>query len=129
MPSSPTLVIPDFNQPFQVEMDASAIGTGAVLSQNRHLITFFSENLSPPHQKWSTYEQELYVVIQAHKQWEHYLLYQEFILFSDHQPLQFIQSQKTFNRMHVRWIVYLQKLSFVLQHKAGQKKSGSGCAQ
>ena len=64
------------------------------MSQHTHPIEYFNENLSEARQKWSTYEQELYSLIRALKIWEHYLLGQEFILFSDHLSLKYLQIQK-----------------------------------
>ncbi|PKU83847.1 RNA-directed DNA polymerase [Dendrobium catenatum] len=118
--SAPVLALPNFEKPFHVDTDASSIGIGAVLSQDSKPIEFFSEKLSSARQKWSAYEQELYAVIRALKQWEHYLLHQDFVLCSDNQALQYINNQKNINRMHARWIVFLQKFTFILQHKAGK---------
>ena len=91
---------------FKVECDASVMGIGAVLSQEGHLVEFFSEKVSEPRQKWSAYELEFYTVVWALKHWEHYLFHQEFVLFTNHQALKFINSQKTMNRMHARWIAF-----------------------
>ncbi|PKU83407.1 RNA-directed DNA polymerase [Dendrobium catenatum] len=118
--TAPVLALPNFEKPFHVDTDASTVGIGAVLSQESRPIEFFSEKLSPARQKWSTYEQELYAVVRALKQWEHYLLHQDFVLCSDNQALQYINNQKNISRMHARWIVFLQKFTFVLQHKAGK---------
>ncbi|KAI0493184.1 hypothetical protein KFK09_027460 [Dendrobium nobile] len=117
--TAPVLVLPDFNKPFSVDTDASTVGVGAVLSQDNKPVEFFSEKLCPSRQKWTVYEQELYDVIRALKQWEHYLLHQDFVLCSDHKALQYINSQKNINRMHARWIIFLQKFTFVLKHKSG----------
>ncbi|PKU81321.1 RNA-directed DNA polymerase [Dendrobium catenatum] len=119
--SAPVLALPNFDKPFHVDTDASGIGIGAVLSQENWPVEFFSEKLCPSRQKWSVYEQELYAVVRALKQWEPYLLHQEFVLCSDHRTLQFINKQKHINRMHARWILFLQRFLFVLKHKSGKQ--------
>src|SRR5262249_13471271 len=49
----------------------------------------------------------------------HYLLPQEFTLYSDHEALRYLSSQKKFNARHSRWVEFLQGFNFVLRHKAG----------
>jgi len=49
----PILHIPDFTIPFVVETDASNSAIGAVLSQARHPIAFFSKKLCPTKQSSS----------------------------------------------------------------------------
>ncbi|PKU77967.1 hypothetical protein MA16_Dca011587 [Dendrobium catenatum] len=117
--TAPILTLPCFDIPFMVDTDASSIGIGAVLSQMGKPIAFFSEKLCPARSKWAAYEQELYAIIRALKQWESYLLHQDFILCSDNKALQYINTQKNISRMHARWLVFLQRFSFTLKHKPG----------
>jgi ribonuclease HI len=118
--TTPVLALPDFDKLFEVGCDASIIGIGAVLSQEGRPVEFFSEKLGEARQKWSTYELELYAVLRALKVWEHYLIQREFVLYTDHQALKFINSQNNLNRMHAWWVSYIQRFTFFLRHKSGK---------
>ncbi|GKF04864.1 RNA-directed DNA polymerase, partial [Tanacetum coccineum] len=95
-------------KPFELETDASIIGVGAVLLQERRPVAFFSENLSEARRKWTTYELEFYTIVRAVKHWEQYLFHQEFVLQTTHEALKYFNSQKSVSRMHARWMEYLQ---------------------
>ena len=119
MTEAPVMRLPDFTKVFEVECDASGVGIGGVLSQERHPVAYFSEKLNEAKQKYSTYDKEFYAVVQALRYWRHYLLPQEFVLYSDHEALRYLNSQKKLNHRHGHWVEYLQAYSFVLKHKSG----------
>ena len=102
-----------------MECDTTVVGLGAILSQEGRPVAFFSEKLYESRSKWSTYELELYALVQTLKHWEHYLVQREFMLFTNHQALQFINSQNAINKMHSKWVAYIQHFSFSLKHKSG----------
>ncbi|KAL8103898.1 hypothetical protein AgCh_028192 [Apium graveolens] len=118
---APVLALPNFEKLFQVDCDASLVVIGAVLSQDERPVAYYSEKLSDARKKWTTYELELYVIYQSLKRWEYYLIHQEFILFTDHQTLRNIKSNTNSNRMHQRWIDYIERFTFTVKHKSGQQ--------
>ncbi|GJV35732.1 reverse transcriptase domain-containing protein [Tanacetum coccineum] len=118
--AAPVLALPNFEHVFQVECDASGLGIGGVLSQQNRPIAFFSEKFNDSRKRYSTYDKEFYAIVRSLEYWRHYLLPNEFILYSDHQALRFIQGQaKLKPRRHAKWVEMLQDFSFVIRHKAG----------
>ena len=74
MVTSPVLTMPDFNLPFKIETDASGYGVGAILTQAKKPIAYFSRTLSMGDRSRPVYERELIVVVFAVQRWQPYLL-------------------------------------------------------
>ena len=55
MTTTLTLAMPNFNEPFVIEFDASGDGIGAILSQQGKPIAFMSRALGLAKKLWSTY--------------------------------------------------------------------------
>ena len=105
---------------FQVDCDSSGTTIGAVLSQEGKPIAYFSEKMNDSKIKYYVYDQEFYAIVQALKKWRHYLLPKEFVLYTDHQDLQYLNSQGKLNQRHLKWVEFLQSYTFVLKHRSGK---------
>ena len=114
MTKASVIRLPDLSKAFEVMCDTSGIGIGGVLSQEKHPIAFFSEKLSGAKLNFSTYDKKFYAVVQSLRNWRHYLIPHEFVLYSDHEALQYLNSQKKLSARHGRWIELMQDYTCLL---------------
>lgn len=117
----PILTLLDFIKVFTVEIDASNLSIGAILSQDNKPMAFFSKNLNDAKKTYSTYDLELYDMVQALKKLRHYLLPKEFLVFIDNHALSYLNSQERLSVKHIKWMEQLQAYSFTIKHKKGQE--------
>lgn len=89
----PVLSCPNFEELFVLQTDASNTGIGAVLLQgalgDRHPVAYISRKLYPQEVKYSTVEKEYTL--------RYYLLDWEFLLETDHRPLQWMDRMRDSN--------------------------------
>nr|GEU78864.1 hypothetical protein [Tanacetum cinerariifolium] len=119
MTEASVLALPNFEKVFELDCDASGVGIGSVLSQDNRPIAFFSEKLSESRQKYTTYEKEFYAIVRALEHWRHYLISKDFILYSYHEALTYINGQHKLKPRHARWVEFLQAYTFHIEHKSG----------
>jgi hypothetical protein len=121
--TAPVLCVPDFSQPFAIEIDASAVGVGAVLLQSGHPLAFISKALGPRNQGLSTYEKEYLAIFVAVDQWRHYLQSREFTIFTGQRNLIHLNEQ----RLHTPWqhkvFTKLLGLDYKIIYKQGSDNS------
>ena len=103
----PVLKFLYFNHLFQAICDASEIAIGAILTQEDKPIAYFSEKLNDSKKKYSSYDKEFYVVVQALKHWKHYFIPTYFFLFSNNSTLQYIMQQHKLSHKHAKWVEFL----------------------
>ena len=96
--SAPVIKMPDTTKPFFVMTDASLTASGGVLMQkdsngDLHPCTYHSVTFSPAECNYNIYDRELLAVIQALKEWWHYLTRTEHlvVIITDHKNLEYFK--------------------------------------
>ncbi len=125
--SAPILATPDFSKPFKLEVDASGTGAGAVLLQEDengidHPLCFFSKKLNRHQCNYSTIEKEALALLLALQQFEVYVgsSSQPVEVFTDHNPLVFLQKFSNKNQRLMRWALICQDFNLDIKYKKGK---------
>lgn len=48
-----------------------------------------------------TYDKAFYALMQAMKKWKHYLMGNEIVIHTDHQPLQYLHTKVSYNKQDI----------------------------
>jgi len=120
------LAFPDYSNeasPLELDVDASGIGAGAVLSQKQkghnRPICFMSMTFSRAQQRYSTIERELAALRWAVKTLRPFLCNSKFIIFTDHQPLVYLQNMSASDSRIARTLEELSEFNFEIKHISG----------
>lgn len=94
---------PNFKEPFRVMIDASEIGYGAVLMQNRAIsnylgvVCYESRQIKENEAKRISYELGVNALLFALKLWRSYMLHKKFIVYIDNRAVVYIKKRKEEN--------------------------------
>ena len=131
--SAPVLGYPDFNHPFELEMEASLQGPGAVFSQREetgtsHVIAFASRSLWPSQQSMHNYSSvklELLALKWAvTEKFRDYLLGSKFTVYTDNNPLAYVKESKL-GAAQIRWLRKLALFDFDIKYRSGQSNQAA----
>lgn len=103
-------------------VDASPVGLGAVLTQERKIISYASKGLSDVEKSYSQTEKEALAIVWGIEHFHLYLFGSEFILTTDHKPLEIIFNNprsKPQARIE-RWRLRLQPYDFKVEFRPGK---------
>jgi len=114
------LQMPNFDELFMVDCDASGVGFGAILQQEAGPIAFFSRSFAARHLKLAAYERELIGLAQAVRHWRPYLWGRHFLIRTDHYSLKFLSDQRLSTVPQHQWISKLFGFDFVVEYRPGR---------
>uniref|UniRef100_A0A8D3E3V3 Gypsy retrotransposon integrase-like protein 1 n=1 Tax=Scophthalmus maximus TaxID=52904 RepID=A0A8D3E3V3_SCOMX len=127
--SAPILQVPDPDLQFVLEVDASDVGVGGILSQrlpnDQKLHPFFSRRLSPAERNYDIGNRELLAVKLALEEWRHWLegTRDPFLVWTDHKNLEYIQTAKRLNSRQARWSLFFTRFNFTLSYQPGSRNT------
>ena len=125
MTSTPTLAMPNFQETFTIEADASGDGIGAVLSQQGKPIAFMSRALGVTKKTWSTYAKEMLAIVEAIRTWRPYILGKKFIIQTDQQSLKYFVEQRVATPEQQKWVAKLMGYDYEIVYKPGRDNSAA----
>ena len=107
------------------------MGVGAVLSQQSpvdkklHPCAFLSHCLSPTERNYDVGNRKLLAVKLALEEWRHWLegAEQPFVVWTDHENLEYIRSAKCLNPRQARWALFFGRFKFALTYRPSSRNS------
>ena len=125
---SPVLIAPDFEKQFDLYVDASDMGAGAVLMQTgsdnvEHPLCYFSKKFDKHQLNCATIEKECLALMLALNHFNVYLCVTRhpIVVHTDNNPLTFINKMKNKNQRVLRWSLSLQEYDLEIRHIRGKE--------
>ena len=122
--NAPILGLPQLDEPFILDTDASDKGLGAVFSQvqggNERIIAYAACALSKAERNNSTTRKELLALVWGTEHFETYLYGRQFLARTDHSALQWLQTFKNPRSQVAHWLERLSDFDFEVEHRSGQ---------
>ncbi|XP_072182212.1 uncharacterized protein [Diadema setosum] len=126
--SGPVLAAPDFKKGFSLAVDASDVGAGAVLMQADddgvdRPVCYFSKKFNAHQRKYSTVEKETLALILSLSHFDVYVgsTTQPIVVWTDHNPLTFVNRMRNKNQRLMRWSLILQEYNLDIKHIRGKE--------
>ena len=114
--SAPVIKMLDITQPFFVMTYASLTASGGVLMQkdangDLHPCAYHSATFSPAERNYDIYDKELLAIIQALKEWWHYLTGTKHpvTVITDHKNLGYFKQPQNLTCRQAQWWLFLQE--------------------
>lgn len=120
----PILALPNKEDPFVLDTDASECAIGGVLSQiqggEERVVCYGSYSLTTEQKRYCTTRKELLAVVRFTRQFRHYLLGRSFEVRTDHSSLTWLLRFKEPQGQIARWLEELSQYDMKVTHRPGK---------
>jgi exonuclease III len=117
---------PDWSAPFTLDVDASPVGLGGVLSQRidgkERVIMYISRKLKANERKYQQYEREALGLVWAMETLRPYLLGRHFTVRTDNNAVKFLMERPHSARI-MHWVMRIQEFNYTAVHRPGKRHS------
>jgi hypothetical protein len=133
--NAPILARPDPSRQFELEVDASQIGTGAILYQRdsptmikgkekagaRRPIGFHSQKFTSAEQNYPIYDREFLAIMRGLRAWAHLLKGTEIpvLVFTDHANLRYYRDPRKIGPRVAGYLPEREQYNILLEYKPG----------
>ena len=123
---TPILAYADYTKPFQLHMDASESGLGAVLHQKqadgmKSVIAYASQTLSQSKQNYDAHKLEFLALKWSITERFHEHLYGgHFEVYTDNNPLTYVLTTAKLDATGQQWVASLANYNFKIFYKSGK---------
>lgn len=130
--AEPVLKIFDPKLPVHIYTDASIKGVGAVLKQEdgngtEKPVAYFSKKLTESQKKKKAIYLECLAIKEAVKYWQHWLMGREFVVYSDHKPLENMNIKARTDEELGDLTYYLSQYNFKIKYNPGKSNQEADC--
>ena len=116
---------PDLNAPFELHVDASKRGCGAMLAQEKdgvlRPVRFASRAFTSAESLWATMHQELFAVKWGLEQFRSYILGRIVKVVTDHANLKWFTTMAPQQAKVARWCMSMAEFDFFIEHRKGER--------
>ncbi|GJS73133.1 reverse transcriptase domain-containing protein [Tanacetum coccineum] len=114
--TTPIIISPDWNMPFELMCDASDFAIGAILEQRidgkLKPIYYASKMLNNAQEHYTTTEKELLAVVFSFDKFRPYLILSKTVVYTDHSALKYLFSKQDAKPILIRWVLLLQGFKY-----------------
>ena len=121
--STPIVVAPNWNLPFELICDVSDYAIRAVLGQKGartfQVIYYMSKTLNDAQLNYATTEKELLAIVFVFDKFWPYLIGNKVIVHSDHSTIKYLMTKKDAKPRLIKWVLLLQEFDMKIKDKKG----------